>query len=103
MNLKTRNGSIVQSYITPDSGSTHFQNLFQQDCALTETVVAVRVVRDELLWKDQNSRAGLVLGQVGLVLQRLQHGIPSRRETFYSLLRAAGLVEEKPACEMVEV
>lgn len=67
----------------------------QQGRALAETLEAVRGLRDTHLQEDSNSHAGLLLGQIGLVLQRFQHGIPSGRETFGSLLRAAGLSEEK--------
>ena len=67
--------------------------------ALGETLNEVCALRDEYFRDDMNSPAGLLLGQVCLVLDRIRHGIPSGRENFISLLRVAGLAEQ----ETVEV
>ena len=61
--------------------------------ALAQTLAEVRTLRDQLLTDDLCFQAGLVLGQIGLVLERLRHGIASDREAFTALLRAAGLAE----------
>ncbi len=66
----------------------------QQD-ALGETIKEARAFRDDLLRRDEHSRASMVLVRVVVILQRLQHDIPSGRERFGSLLHAAGLAEER--------
>ena len=68
--------------------------------ALRETLAEARSLLDEILEEDPYSPAGTILGQAILILDRLQHGIPSRRGTFTSLLRAAQLTE--PISEAVE-
>ena len=85
-----------------------FQNHFTKhpddcDAALRGTLEAALGLRNERLREDPESREGLLLGQVTLILQRLQHNVPSGRENFTSLLRAAGLAEEKPVRERIEV
>ncbi len=57
--------------------------------ALTQTIGVLRVLRDERLHDNLNSRPGLLLAQVALILERLGCGIPSTRESFLNLLRAA--------------
>ena len=82
MDRKTHSCTPVRNNPPPEPDSTH---------GLTQTLGEVRELRDELLSGDERSRAGLVLAQITLILQRLQHDIPSDRENFRSLLRAAGL------------
>ena len=67
--------------------------------SLQKTIETLRAVRDEYFLDNVNSSSGAVLGQVTLILQRLQHDIPSGRGSFHSLLRAARLAER----ETVEV
>ena len=69
----------------------------QQDrvAALALTLAEVRELRDESLRDNPGSRAGLALAQISLVLERIQRGIPSGRESFRSLLRAARLTERE--------
>ena len=73
-----------REYTRVEADSTH---------ALAQTLGEVRELRDELLSGDERSRAGLVLSQITLILQRIQHDVPSGRENFTSLLCAAGLAE----------
>ena len=74
-----------------------------QECALADTLKAVRGLRDEYFQHNPNSRPSLLLAQTTFILERIQHGIPCGKEPFLAVLRVAGLVEEKPAREMVEV
>lgn len=64
--------------------------------ALTQTLKEVRGLRDELLRQDERSTDALLLAQVGLVLERIQRDIPSGREAFLAVLRAARLPEPTP-------
>jgi len=82
MDTKTQSCTPVRNNPPPEPDSTH---------GLTQTLGEVRELRDELLSGDERSRAGLVLAQITLILQRLQHDIPSGSESFQSLLRVTDL------------
>ena len=69
--------------------------------ALGETLKAVRALQKQLLRDDPTSRAGLVLRQINLILDKIRHGIPSEQEYFNSLLRVAGLAERETDREVV--
>ena len=70
-----------------------------QKDALVETIESAQALRDDLLRQDEHSGAYMILVQVTLILQRLQHGVPSSKESFNSLLGPVGLAER----ETVEV
>ena len=72
-------------------------------CALIETLEELQGLREEMLHQDECKAAGLLLAQIGLILERVDHGIPSTRETFCSILRAAELTEPTPEAEEVTV
>ena len=72
-----------------------------QECALSDTLKAVRGLRDEYFLNEADSRPGLLLAQVAFILERIEHGIPSGRETFLAVVRAARLPE--PTTEAAEV
>ena len=59
-----------------------------QECALTDTLEEVRILRDKILIQDACSNAGLALAQIALILQRVECGISSGRESFHSLTYA---------------
>ena len=82
-----------QDYTLPEIDSTPTD-------ALTQTLAELRELRDELLRQDERSTDGLLLAQVGLVLERIQRDIPSGREAFIAVLRAARL--PKPVLEAAE-
>ena len=67
-----------------------------QGCALADTLKAVRVLRDEWFRDNPNSRPGLLFAQLTFIFQRIERGIPSGREAFIAILRAAQLPESIP-------
>ena len=75
--------------------------------ALLETLTEVHSLRDECFRDNLNSRSGLLLAQTTLILERIECGIPSGREAFVAILRAARLPESvpeaaEPTTEMAE-
>ena len=68
---------------------THASSI--QTRALAGTLEAVRVLRDEMLCEDEYSASSLLLAQLTFILERIEHGIPSGREAFLAVLRAAKL------------
>lgn len=85
---------IGQVYTLPEIEATRTD-------ALGQTLKELRELRDGMLHQDERSHAGLLLAQITLVLERIEHGIPSDREAFSAVLRAAELT--KPAVAAVEV
>ncbi len=78
-----------------------------QECALAATLKAVRGLRDEFFIDDANLRSGLLLAQTTLIFERIERGIPSGRDAFDAILRAARLPESvpeaaEPTTEMAE-
>ena len=70
-----------------DSSQTH---------AMTQSLDELRGLRDRVLREDEHSQAGLLLAQLVLILERIERGIPSGREAFLAVLRAAQLPESVP-------
>lgn len=101
----TQAGSIQADrprHTTESSSAAYLEVHVESMRALLGALTEVRSLRDEFFLDDANSRPGLLLAQMTLILERIQHGIPCGKEPFLAVLRAAGLVEEKPAREMVE-
>ena len=71
--------------------------------ALSETIEALRELRDCALTEDPNSQPALFLGQLTLFFQRTAHGVSVTADDFRSLLHTVGLAEEKQPSERVEV
>ncbi len=70
-----------------DSSQTH---------AMTQSLDELRGLRDRVLREDEHSQAGLLLAQLTLIFERIDCGIPSGREAFVAILRAAQLPEPTP-------
>ena len=72
------------------------KNTTEIQAALEATLAELKPLQDQLLAEDARSQAGILLAQITLILQRIQHGIPSNRDAFVSVLQAAQLTEPNP-------
>ena len=95
------NGPPSPSFREVATGYTHVATDSSQTHALTQTLEELRELRDGMLREDEYSAAGPLLAQITLVFERIQRGVPSRRETFIAALRASQSTEPRP--EAVEV
>ena len=92
---------------TESSSAAYLEVHSESIRALLGTLTEVRSLRDEFFLDDENSRPGLLLAQVTLILERIERGIPSGREAFIAILRASQLPESvpeatEPTTEMAE-
>ena len=63
--------------------------------ALSKTLAGLRPLRNTLLAADGESRAALALAHVGLLLERIQHGIPVSEGGLRSILTAAEFMSQE--------
>jgi len=89
-------GTGSPPFTKPTEVYTETQASSIQTHALAGTLEAVRGLRDEYFQHNPNSRPSLLLAQMTFILQRIDHGIPSGREAFLAILRAARLPEPTP-------